>query len=128
VSEQASPWKLLSLAACLLLSLEAAAGEDGGLLIDPTRPAGWRAAEAASGLERPTAPRRLTLQGTFNLEGDRSAVVNGRRVTVGDEIGGARVIDIKRDRVILRLDGERVELASTTPVVKTPTFDRGERR
>lgn len=116
-----------ALTAFLAATAVCAAQPDGGLF-DPTRPAGWhapRAGEAEVG-QRPA--RAFRLQGTFNVAGKRSAMISGRRVTVGDQISGAEVLAIERNRVVLRVDGETLELAEVVPGVKAPASRHGELR
>lgn len=36
---------------------------------------------------------------------ERSAIINGRRVTVGDRLGNARVLAIERNAVVLEVGG-----------------------
>lgn len=99
-----------------------------GQLLDPTRPAGWQV--SAVGVSDRPGPNvnALRLQGTFSLAGKRSAMISGRRVTVGDEVSGARVVGIDKDKVTLHIDGELRELAYTVPAVKSPTTNEGDRR
>jgi hypothetical protein len=122
VSEPAFWRRLLPVAASLCLATVAVAEGDAGLA-DPTRPGGWRA--EPGGPDAPGPLASLRLQGTFSVGGERSALVSGQRVTVGDRVGGAEVIGVDRDRVILRVDGETVELASAVPAVKSPTQGAG---
>jgi len=96
-------------------------------LLDPTRPRGWQASDSTEAATE-QQPQALKLQGTFSLAGKRSAVISGRRVVVGDQVAGARVLDIDKNKVILQLDGETVELAFTVPGVKSPANNRGDRR
>ncbi|HPQ24990.1 MAG: general secretion pathway protein GspB [Gammaproteobacteria bacterium] len=105
----------------------AMAGENGELL-DPTRPSGPRtgAVVPADAVENPSTPLRL--QGTFSMAGQRSAMINGRRVSVGDQVMGAEVLQINKNTVLVRVEGETVELASLVPSVKSPAdSQRGER-
>jgi flagellar biogenesis protein FliO len=62
----------------------------------------------------------LKLQGTFRAAGRRSAVINGQRVAVGDRVSGAQVVEIGKDRVVVEVDGETVELARNIPMIKAP--------
>ena len=55
-------------------------------------------------------------------------MISGQRVIVGDEVSGARVIEIESHRVLLSLDGQTVELASLLPAVKAPTKPSGGRQ
>jgi len=99
-----------------------------GELADPTRPSGWQASPVLPAARQVRPVDALKLQGTFNVAGERSAMLSGRRVTVGDEVGGATVIGIDKNKVILRVGGETVELASVAPVVKAPAHARGDQR
>jgi len=90
-----------------------------GALVDPTRPQAWQAASAAEDDSAPVAAV-FKLQGTFNVAGRRSAVINGQRLAVGDRVSGAEVIEIDRDRVVLEIDGESMELVKGLPSVKAP--------
>ena len=103
-------------------------GEPGTDLIDPTRPKGWQAPVLSASADQMPAAMALKLQGTFNLAGERSAVISGQRVVVGDEVSGARVLGIGNNKVILQVDGEEIELASLVPDVKSPSNGNGVRR
>jgi len=113
----------------LALGLTRVAGADAEKpLLDPTRPSGWQvsASESPSTVNKPVGA--LKLQGTFSRSGRRSAVISGRRVVVGDEVSGAKVVEIRRNRVTLRIDGENVELASLAADVKSPANRKGDRK
>ena len=99
-----------------------------GQLLDPTRPTGWQASEVGVSDRPGPNVNALRLQGTFSLAGQRSAMISGRRVTVGDEVGGARVIGIDKNKVTLHIDGELRELAYMVPAVKSPTTNQGDRK
>ena len=92
-------------------------------LRDPTRPTGWQVVPQPEAADA-TDGRALKLQATFNVGGARSAMVNGQRVRVGDLVGGAEVVDIHADKVILVMDGERRELMAGVLSVKHPATDR----
>ncbi|MDJ0738686.1 MAG: hypothetical protein QNJ91_03155 [Gammaproteobacteria bacterium] len=99
-----------------------AAGFTGGVpagdaLVDPTRPADWQAAAADAAVDTPAPTFRL--QGVFNVGGRHSAMIGGRRVAVGDRVMGAEVLEIDGHRVLIRVDGETVELVSAIPVIKS---------
>jgi Tfp pilus assembly protein PilP len=100
-------------------------GESRGQLLDPTRPQGWQVSEQAQEQPHDQSVEKLKLQGTFSLAGERSAMISGKRVVVGDEVSGALVMEINRDKVILRVAGETVELASLLPDVKSPANSKG---
>lgn len=96
-------------------------------LLDPTRPAGWREGIAVAETKEP-APAAWRLQGIFSGAGGPSAVIDGRRVGLGASLAGAEVIEIAKNRVVLEVNGERVELAASSAAVKSPVNkDRGER-
>lgn len=103
-------------------------GEQGGALSDPTRPQGWQ--PRPQGAVEQVAPKdaALQLQGTYSLAGRRSAIISGQRVMVGDEVSGAKVVEINKNRVVLQRDGEEIELASLVPDVKSPASSRGAAR
>jgi Tfp pilus assembly protein PilP len=101
-------------------------GESLGQLLDPTRPQGWQVSEQAQVQPRDQSVEKLKLQGTFSLAGERSAMISGKRVVVGDEVSGARVMEINRGKVVLRVGAETVELASLLPDVKSPVNSKGD--
>ena len=110
----------LPIAVAALVASGQSHGEPDGQLLDPTRPKGWQVpAQGPRDQVKPAVPA-LRLQGTFSLAGERSAVISGRRVVVGDEISGARVLEINHNKVVLQRDGERIVLASLVPDVKSP--------
>lgn len=71
------------------------------LMRDPTRPYTARELTAA------TAPRFVVNAIIISSE-RRVAIVNGRRVGVGDRVGNATVIAIEKERMILELNGKRI--------------------
>jgi len=102
--------------------------ESHGPLLDPTRPQGWQVSAQDTQQPEDRAVVELQLQGTFSRAGERSAMISGKRVGVGDEVSGAEVIEINRNSVLLRVDGETVELASMLPGVKSLTGLGGSRK
>ncbi len=57
----------------------------------------------------------LELRAIFHADDRRIAVINGRRVGVADQIGGARILAIEKNRVRLERGGEIVELELVSP-------------
>ena len=55
-------------------------------------------------------------------------MISGQRVSVGDEVSGAEVMEIDKNKVTLRLGGETIELASVVPEVKSPAGVKGDGR
>ena len=110
-----------------MLSAAQAAAEPVPPLSDPTRPYGWRPVAPEGAASGGPSIEGLRLQGTFSVAGQRSAMISGQRVIVGDEVSGARVIEIDTHKVVLSIDGQTVELASLLPQVKAPTKSAGGR-
>lgn len=118
---------LLGSTLLLLASASTSAELSDSRLMDPTRPMGWQSSLAPVTESQAASARTLRLQGTFSAAGERSAVISGQRVSVGERVAGAQVIKIESNKVILRLDGETVELAATVVGVKSPVNTQGDR-
>ncbi len=66
-------------------------------------------------MSNPSAPRRrkrgapddFRLSGIIYIGANPSAIVNGRRVSVGDWVDGATVVGIGRTTVVLDINGKR---------------------
>ena len=94
--------KPVAATAALLL----AASASGDMVRDPTQPVNYAA---------PAASDASSSQGTLRLSavfmGDRPyAVISGKAVRAGDELGGYRVESIGNGSVVLRNGGESVTL------------------
>lgn len=87
---------ITALVACFAVS-QVAVAVDG--LRDPTRPYSPRQAVAS-------APSRFVVTAVFISSRRNVAIVNGKRVSVGDRINGAAVVAIHNDRVRLNLNGK----------------------
>jgi Tfp pilus assembly protein PilP len=118
----------LSLVAAGLLLAAPLCADSDRPLSDPTRPSGWHRTETAPTSSAQPALNALKLQGTFSRAGERSALISGQRVSVGDLVSGAEVLEIDNNRVMLRIDGRTVELASLVAEVKSPVKNTGERK
>ena len=81
------------------------------VLRDPTRP--YTAPEHS-----PAAPVRYAVNAIINSDQRRLAIVNGRRVGIGDTVDGAEVKAIHKSEVVLLVDGRE----------KTLTLNRGGRQ
>ncbi|HUT40988.1 MAG TPA: hypothetical protein VM011_06550 [Gammaproteobacteria bacterium] len=87
----------------------------GSALIDPTRPASHGQAAAAHAGE----PRRgWTLDSTLVAPDRRVAVINGKRVSAGESVDGARVIEIRKLDVLIQADGRRMTLQLLPDIVR----------
>jgi len=84
-------------AAVLLLLLASAGPAAAQALVDPMRPAGVGESDGAAA--RAVGP---VLEQIVLGDGRVFAVINGRRVALGDMVGDARVISIGPDQVTLR--------------------------
>jgi len=99
---------LLMLSLPLLLLLTAAQAAD------PTRPPTQAEIEAwlrGGQVESSAAPTVFQLQSVLLSSQRRIAIINGERVSVGDEIDGAIVAAIDAGRVILDHDGKTLSLS-----------------
>ena len=101
---------VLALAALLLAGPSAAVET----LRDPTQP--WVPPQA---VEYAAPAPRYAVSAIFVSSARSVAILNGRRVGVGDEIEGARVVAIRRDAVTLEVDGEQLSLRPTGAVPPT---------
>ncbi len=106
-------WALL--AASLCLSSIALAQQ----LEDPMRPAGLSSSGTRTAIVR---ARDYRLSSTFIARGHKSAIVNGRRIQVGDMVGNARVVEILPTEIRLRRDGRTTALRLLPITVKTPAL------
>ena len=80
-----------------------ASGNENEQLRDPTRPLHYSAPATASAPE-------LALQAVFNRQGQRVAIVNGKRVQVGDQVSGARIDSISEHGIVYSWQGQRKAL------------------
>ena len=98
-------------------------------LQDPTRPPDFSAVEAVVGTAGAMglpAGSRLTLQSILISPTRRIAIVNGERVKEGDEIGTARVVEIRAWGLELEDDEGPFELRFSSILVKTRVEDRAK--
>ena len=70
---------------------------------DPMRPDTLRAVSA-------TAPARLRVNAIIVSDERRIAIVNGRRVGIGDSIGTATVVAISKAEILVDVDGSQLTL------------------
>jgi MSHA biogenesis protein MshK len=85
---------------------------------DPMRPPDYRSADASkrSGPARP----HFSLTSTLISPERRVAVINGRRVSVGGRVDGARVLAIGSSEVRLRAGGHTYTVRMLPHGIKTP--------
>ena len=106
-------------ALCLAVSYSVTAQPTTTTLVDPMQPPGV----AASHGHGPASWRsRYILSSTFITRDRKSAIISGRRVTVGDIVGDARVIEILPTKVRLRRGARTVTLRLLPLTIKKPAL------
>ncbi len=95
-------YSILTLSAVLLFGPLLA--DEAELLRDPTRPYSAKAVAAATG--NATSSYRVTA--IFTSEKRRIAIVNGQRVSEGDRVDGATVVEILANDLQLNLNGKAI--------------------
>lgn len=106
---------VIAAAACGLLSVSSAVLAE---LRDPTRPSGF-IVEAGALENISTDADELRLQAIFFHPDRPSALINGRRYAVGDEIADARIIQITSESVIFESEQQNKALKLSVQQVKT---------
>ena len=88
----------------IVLMLGLCSGQTMAQLDDPMRPPDMRLVKGSggSGVE---GRFNAHLSSTLITKGQRSAIINGRNVTVGDRVAGAKVMEIMPTEVVLRHKG-----------------------
>ena len=82
----------------------------GEVLQDPTKPLGLPKAQA-----RVKAETSYRLSYILRAENRNLAIVNGKKVAVGDIVSGAKVLAISSDSVTLSVKGKKRVLAMNMP-------------
>ena len=80
--------------------------DDAELLRDPTRP--WSARSVAAAATGNTTTSSFRVTAIFTSDKRRIAVVNGQRVSEGDRVDGATVVEILADDLRLDLNGKTI--------------------
>ncbi len=80
--------------------------DDAELLRDPTRPWSARSVAAAATGNATTSSFRVTA--IFTSDKRRIAIVNGQRVSEGDRVDGATVVEILAGALRLNLNGKTI--------------------
>ena len=94
-----SGWTTLIVSAALLFGPLLTDGAES--LRDPTRPYSVRTVV-------PTAVAAFNVTAIFVSQKRRLAIVNGQRVTEGDLVDGATVVEIRKDGLRLNLEGKEL--------------------
>ena len=74
----------------------------GEVLNDPTRPHNW-----SRGSSPKAKAKHFTLNYILKTAQRTKAIINGKSVTEGERVSGAKVIKIKQNTVIILVDGKR---------------------
>lgn len=115
-----SDWKRIGVLAAWLVFSVPVWGE----LRDPTEPYGFRSQTVdPTTLLAPTFDANsLQLSGIFIGPDGNSAVVNGRRLRIGEQIAGARLVTIEPQAIELDLEGKIIKVELLPISVKTPAM------
>lgn len=100
---------LLGYAMCNVVYAEAHRLANGEVLNDPTKPQNWH---HASGPEAQQA--QFNLSYILKTSKRTKAIINGKKVSEGDSVSGARIIKINQNTVLMSVDGKRRVLHLTT--------------
>lgn len=92
-------------------------------LRDPMEPYGFR--QPHTGQSRDTDSgifdaNSIRLSGIFIGPAGNSAVINGRRLYIGDQIGGAQLVNIEPRQIELDREGDRIKIELLPITVKRP--------
>lgn len=103
--------RLTTFLAILLLTC----GQSAMALDDPMRPPTASAVRSST-----SSGSAYTLSSTFIARDRKSAIINGRQVSVGDRINGARVVEIMPTQVQLQAQDRTVTVQLLPIAVKKP--------
>jgi hypothetical protein len=127
VMDSTACWLAVIAFAAMLLARPAQADDLPPGLADPTRPAYAGQAPAGTAGGHDAGP---VLQSTFISANQRRAVIDGRTYTVGDQFGGAVVVEIRPYEVVLQRLGRTTQLrllpklARQVSTVKIPAYSQ----
>lgn len=93
--------------------------------IDPTRPYLYDNLQQIQAFN-PQADLEWALSGVKITEGKKTAIINGRLVKEGDDLDGARVIEIKPAEVILLQGQQRIAIRLLLQDIKSPASGETE--
>lgn len=101
----------LTLSLCLSWPIQAQ------ILIDPTRPPGYQAPVSTPSPQSHTVEKAIKwrLDTTLVSPYQSVAMINGKRVTIGDDVDGATVMQIDHQSVVLSLKGKTMVLKVNDP-------------
>lgn len=98
---------------------------DGEMLRDPMQPVSAYRTNSAVQTTLPELPNRSDFTVSFIRAGGNSpvAVINNRSLTVGDELSGMRIMEIRAGEVVLGAAGQEYVLTTFGSAVRTPISD-----
>jgi hypothetical protein len=95
-----------------------AAADTGAMLPDPTRPYAFATTVQAETL--PAEGVQWRLSGVRIREGEKSAILNGKVVRIGDRLAGATIVEVNPADVVLTQDGQRIVVKLILSSIKKP--------
>jgi hypothetical protein len=95
-----------------------AAADTGSMLPDPTRPYAFATTIQAETL--PAEGVQWRLSGVRIREGEKSAILNGKVVRIGDRLAGATIVEVNPADVVLTQDGQRIVVKMILSSIKKP--------
>jgi len=98
-----------------LYALLTALPASGSALFDPTRPASLGSSSPGRADKTHSGWR---LDSTLVAPDRRVAVINGKRVSAGESVDGARVIEIRKLDVLIQVNGRRMTLQLLPDIMK----------
>ncbi len=104
----------------LALFMLAAAHAPAEQLNDPMRPPGKEMMSGGKG-GRQTVASRYRLDSVIIAPNRRQAIINGKRLTLGESISGAKLIDIQTTQVTLQVAGKSHVLTLLPLSIKMPS-------
>lgn len=96
-----------------------------GELRDPLQPYGFRQVQTGQleAMDSMFDANSLRLSGIFIGPDGNSAMINGSRLRIGDQVSGAQLVTIKPQLIELDIDGDRIKIELLPITVKTPAKD-----
>lgn len=110
--------RILTLTLTLSLALLGTASAE--TINDPMRPPG-KAMLAATASGKQAVAARYRLDSVIIAPNRRQAIINGKRLSLGERIGNATLIDVQATQVTLRLAGKPYIVTLLPLSIKTPS-------
>lgn len=98
-----------------------------GPLFDPTRPSGYLEPASPGAADDRGPADQLRFGGIFTGPEGTAALLNGRRLQAGDQLGDLRVIAVEQDAVVVERGGATQRIGIEVTPVKRPS-DEGTKQ